>query len=622
MSEQKIPIPSMIYNASVGGHVTNSQQIIDENENKEQSQINAEVKQSLGQGGSVDARINQAKNDIIGGASSNGNTLKKIEDRVSPLESAVGSGGSIDARIAAAKSEIKGNATSACNTLGKAETKINANTSAISAEASRAQAAEQLLQEQYNALTQSDIIVGALPSSGTKNKIYRVPGTNTYSDYMWNGSSFVKMATYNNAIDTKPTHESSNLITSGGVFEVTNNAAQSFLDDSYSVLNIGDKEGNVILKVDKEGNIGTKNFNSNFVKIDDSNSDLNIGDPDGNVLLQLKNGHIRTKNFDSRNSGGSVTNSVRGVIFDTDWWTDVDDAMAIRTLLWAERCGMIDLIGVCVSAIRNTSIPSIAKFLNEEGRGGLTIACDKQATDYDGTPSYHQTIIDSWNYSDGYNSTSDAEDCVTFYRKALSEQSEPIDIICVGYGNTLSRLLNSTADTYSDLSGIELVREKVRKLWWMAGAYPSGSENNMTKTSRSRTAAYNVCNDWPTEIVFLGFEVGENVISGKNLNTYTNDNDLLYKAMYQLVGSNGRSSWDPMTVLLAAFDNKDVAGYTYVKGTNSVNSSTGANVFTPSNSGKHSYVVKKHPDWWYVHQIDSIIRLNSWPSRVLGNKQL
>ena len=57
MSEHKEPIPSMIYNAAVGGHVTNSQQIIDENENKEQSQINAEIKEALGTGGSVNDRI-------------------------------------------------------------------------------------------------------------------------------------------------------------------------------------------------------------------------------------------------------------------------------------------------------------------------------------------------------------------------------------------------------------------------------------------------------------------------------------------------------------------------------------------------------------------------------------
>lgn len=40
MSEQKIPIPAMLYNAAVGGHVTNSQQIIDENLNKEQVELN------------------------------------------------------------------------------------------------------------------------------------------------------------------------------------------------------------------------------------------------------------------------------------------------------------------------------------------------------------------------------------------------------------------------------------------------------------------------------------------------------------------------------------------------------------------------------------------------------
>lgn len=109
--------------------------------------------------------------------------------RIETLESEVGTGGSIDSRI----------------------------NNAVTTETSRAQIAEQLLQEQYNALTQSDIIVGALPASGTKNLIYRVPGTNTYSDYMWNGSSFVKMATYDNAVDNVPTDGSNNLVKSGGI---------------------------------------------------------------------------------------------------------------------------------------------------------------------------------------------------------------------------------------------------------------------------------------------------------------------------------------------------------------------------------------------------------------------
>ena len=43
MSEHMEPIPSMIYNAAVGGHVTNSQQIIDEDLNREQNDINQET---------------------------------------------------------------------------------------------------------------------------------------------------------------------------------------------------------------------------------------------------------------------------------------------------------------------------------------------------------------------------------------------------------------------------------------------------------------------------------------------------------------------------------------------------------------------------------------------------
>lgn len=34
---------------------------------------------------------------------------------------------------------------------------------------------------------------------------------------------------------------------------------------------------------------------------DDSSADLNIGDEAGNVLAQFKDGHIKTKNFDSSN---------------------------------------------------------------------------------------------------------------------------------------------------------------------------------------------------------------------------------------------------------------------------------------------------------------------------------
>lgn len=138
----------------------------------------------------------------------------------------------ITSAVSTAKSEVIGDAASEYNTLGKLEDKIQeevsraqdveatkASSTDLATEVNRATAAEQLLQEQYNALTQSDIIVGALPASGVANMIYRVPGESSYSDYMWNGSTWVLMATYNNAIDNEPTFKSENLVESGGVIE-------------------------------------------------------------------------------------------------------------------------------------------------------------------------------------------------------------------------------------------------------------------------------------------------------------------------------------------------------------------------------------------------------------------
>ena len=101
---------------------------------------------------------------------------------------------------------------------GGSNTTIPTINAAIASEVSRATIAEELLQDQYNALTQSDKIIGSLPASGHKNVIYRVPGTNSYSDYMYaneGDTTPVLMGTYNNAIDDVPTPESTNIASSG-----------------------------------------------------------------------------------------------------------------------------------------------------------------------------------------------------------------------------------------------------------------------------------------------------------------------------------------------------------------------------------------------------------------------
>lgn len=46
----------------------------------------------------------------------------------------------------------------------------------------------------------------------------------------------------------------------------------------------------------------------------------------------------------------AVSCGPRPVILDTDWWTDVDDAMAVRLALRADERDEIRLMGICVDA--------------------------------------------------------------------------------------------------------------------------------------------------------------------------------------------------------------------------------------------------------------------------------
>lgn len=45
------------------------------------------------------------------------------------------------------------------------------------------------------------MVIGALPSTGEQGIVYRVPGNGSYSDYMWNGTQFVLLATYSSSYD-------------------------------------------------------------------------------------------------------------------------------------------------------------------------------------------------------------------------------------------------------------------------------------------------------------------------------------------------------------------------------------------------------------------------------------
>lgn len=293
---------------------------------------------------------------------------------------------------------------------------------------------------------------------------------------------------------------------------------------------------------------------------------------------------------------------MRQFILGTDWWTDCDDAIAVRLLARAYKADDIRLLGIGINACMDYSVASLDGFLHLEGVTDIPLGIDLSATDFGGNPPYQARLTPA---ASRYTDNNQAEDAVQLYRRLLAESEQAVEILEIGYPQVLADLLESPADDLSDKSGIELVREKVAHVWVMAGKWNTedGLENNFCRNPRSRQGGERFCRLCPVPVTFLGFEVGESVISGSHLAS----DDHLHLAMADHGSGNGRSSWDPMLVLLALAGDPSAAGYDVVCGIARVNPDTGANRFTPDEQGQHRYVVKNKPDDYYRDEINRLI---------------
>ena len=294
---------------------------------------------------------------------------------------------------------------------------------------------------------------------------------------------------------------------------------------------------------------------------------------------------------------------MRSFILGTDWWSDCDDAVAIRLLARAVKAGEVRLLGVVINACMEYSASSLKGFFLSEGIGDLPIGIDLAATDFSGETLYQERVAKAFcpNVKNG-----DAEDGVRLYRRLLAESDTPVEIVEIGFLQVVAALLKSEADDISEKSGRELVREKVKKFWVMAGKWDAQGEkeHNFCLNARSRRGGAEFLALCPVPITFLGYEVGFDVISGDQL---SDENDVLYRLMLDYGTKNGRSSWDPMTVLMALEGDEMAAGYEAVRGFASLDAESGANYFCEDENGPHCFVRKAMPNAFYAERINARI---------------
>ena len=275
------------------------------------------------------------------------------------------------------------------------------------------------------------------------------------------------------------------------------------------------------------------------------------------------------------------------ILFDTDMQSDVDDIGAMAVLHALADRGEIEILGTMVSVKYPWSVPCVDAVNTWHGRPDLPIGTVK-GKGVLRSSSYAKQIAEEFPHD---LKTEDAPDAVGLYRKILAAQPDKsVVIVTVGYLTNVAGLIDSAPDQWSNLSGLDLIKQKVNYWSCMGGIFPKGLETNLRYDAESSAKAIN---NWPTPIIFSGWEIGKDIKTGHTLREKFPATNLVRRAYDHYLGPNKtqRESWDQSSVLLAARgagDYWDVAtgGSLHVL-------PDGSNEWRDTPKKDHSYLVKK-----------------------------
>ncbi len=290
------------------------------------------------------------------------------------------------------------------------------------------------------------------------------------------------------------------------------------------------------------------------------------------------------------------------VIFDSDIGPDYDDVGAITLLHALADSGKANILAT-IASNKYSRISSVINVFNTYfQRWGIPVGVPKgDAVDEADSQHWSDTLVAK--YPHRIKSNAEAEDAVMLYRKILSKQPDKsVTIVTVGFLTNLDNLLISKPDQYSNLGGKELIAKKVKLLVSMAGAFPSGREFNVFKDA---AASQRVFPNWPTEVIFSGFEIGEKIKTGLPLIKNAAIQNSPTKDVFRISipkdkgDENGRMSWDETAVLIAI--NSPSPYYNLVSGRIVVNDD-GSNTWNAAQKGQY-YLTEKMP----VEQVTALI---------------
>lgn len=284
------------------------------------------------------------------------------------------------------------------------------------------------------------------------------------------------------------------------------------------------------------------------------------------------------------------------LLLDTDIGIDCDDAMAIALALSLEKRGMARLVGVSTCTTRPGASAAVRAIARSYGEQIATSVCGSPPLECDAVDVYAAGLRDRFGERD------EGEESVRFLRRKLAGARRPLTLVAIGPLTVIAGLLESGPDDLSPFGGRDLVAASVSTLYVMAGNFVHLEKRYGTRYRH--TAEWNVYQDiaaaqlvaerFPVPVVFCPYEAGVDVLTGQYFGAetpvgmairlfYANDPD-------SFPGLYARSSWDPITVAVAA----GVDLFDFSPPGKVVVETDGRTDFRPG-EGNHRYLIEKNP---------------------------
>lgn len=300
------------------------------------------------------------------------------------------------------------------------------------------------------------------------------------------------------------------------------------------------------------------------------------------------------------------------VIIDTDMCIDVDDAFDVHTMCYLHVQGRINIIGAVISASNDYSAPCAEAIMRWWGINAPVYAY--QSNDLPTTSSFAQQVATRFNPG---KTRVDYVDDLTGYRRLLAANSRVVIMQC-GTFKPLVRLLQSAANAGGDgyPSGADLITANVKAMVFVSGF--GGGRSGLSTTTEYNlasdpAAASTIASSWPGDIVQCGIELAEPTYgdiataalktkppSGSDplTNPVKYAMDLFAAANPSQVDASGKRTFYALPgILWAAYGIKgNYVRWGGIGGTESINSSSGVDSWSPSPTSKWHYLRKKATD--------------------------